>query len=122
MTDHVEHFRTPLQTILDLDKQFQGTMGGMAVPRFVVDLPGGGGKIDVAKYISYNRETGLSTFEAPDYQTKNGTKIYEYFDPLHTLPGAQKESKIDPRPLVLPSRYANNIGDMRKAMAAKGVS
>lgn len=61
-------------------------------PQFVVDLPGGGGKRLAASYKTYNRETGVSTFVAPAVKGKDGMrggeKIYEYYDPLATIPGA----------------------------------
>lgn len=38
------HFRTPLQTGLDLISALRGPVSGMACPHFVVDLPGGKGK------------------------------------------------------------------------------
>jgi lysine 2,3-aminomutase len=53
-------------------------------PQFVVDLPGGGGKRLAASYKSYDRTTGRSTFVAP--AIKDGEKVYEYWDPLASLP------------------------------------
>jgi lysine 2,3-aminomutase len=38
------HFRTPLQTGLDIIRSLRGPVSGMACPHFVVDLPGGKGK------------------------------------------------------------------------------
>ena len=38
------HFRTPLQTGLDLVRALRGPVSGMACPHFVIDLPGGKGK------------------------------------------------------------------------------
>jgi lysine 2,3-aminomutase len=61
-------------------------------PQFVVDLPGGGGKRLAASYRTYDRATGVSTFIAPAV-TRQGkeNKIYEYFDPLHSLPDQGSE-------------------------------
>ncbi|NIM48654.1 MAG: KamA family radical SAM protein [Gemmatimonadales bacterium] len=42
------HFRTPLQTGLDIIQALRGHTSGMAVPHFVIDAPGGGGKIAIA--------------------------------------------------------------------------
>jgi lysine 2,3-aminomutase len=39
------HFRTPVETGLELISQLRGHTTGYAVPNFVVDAPGGGGKI-----------------------------------------------------------------------------
>ena len=41
----ISHFRTPIQTGLDIIQKLRGWTSGMAVPHFVVDGPGGGGKI-----------------------------------------------------------------------------
>ena len=38
------HFRTPLQSGLDIIRALRGPVSGMACPHFVVDLPGGKGK------------------------------------------------------------------------------
>lgn len=41
------HFRTPLSTGLEIIRALRGHVSGMAVPHFVVDLPGGKGKVPV---------------------------------------------------------------------------
>ena len=40
-----EHFRTDIQTGLDIIKGLRGFTSGYAVPQYVIDAPGGGGKI-----------------------------------------------------------------------------
>ena len=40
-----DHFRTDVQKGLDIIKDLQGFTSGMAVPYFVIDTPGGGGKV-----------------------------------------------------------------------------
>ncbi len=40
-----EHFRTPVETGIKIVEQMRRTVSGLAVPRFVVDLPGSGGKV-----------------------------------------------------------------------------
>jgi lysine 2,3-aminomutase len=84
MVKGVEDLRTPLSTILSLEQELRGTIAGFHFPQFVVDLPGGGGKRLAASYKSYDRVTGKSTFIAP--AVKNGKRVYEYWDPLHSLP------------------------------------
>ena len=39
------HFRTPVETGLDIMRYLIGRVSGMAVPTFALDAPGGGGKI-----------------------------------------------------------------------------
>lgn len=41
------HFWTPLQKGIEIMEGLQGFLSGMGVPRFVIDLPDGGGKIPV---------------------------------------------------------------------------
>ena len=41
----VSHFRTPLETGLRIMKGLRGRNPGIALPTYVIDLPGGGGKI-----------------------------------------------------------------------------
>jgi hypothetical protein len=41
----VEHFRTPVEVGLHIMESLRGRISGMAIPLFVVDLPGGGGKV-----------------------------------------------------------------------------
>jgi lysine 2,3-aminomutase len=43
-----EHFRTPIETGIEIVRQMRGTISGLAVPRFVVDLPGSGGKVPLS--------------------------------------------------------------------------
>jgi lysine 2,3-aminomutase len=45
LTKGTNHFRTAVETGLDIIKALQGHTSGMAVPHFVIDAPGGGGKI-----------------------------------------------------------------------------
>ncbi|MFW5967436.1 MAG: KamA family radical SAM protein, partial [Persicimonas sp.] len=47
MARGITHFRTPLQTGLDIMDYLRGRIGGMGIPDFVVDLPEGGGKIEL---------------------------------------------------------------------------
>ncbi len=44
----LEHFRTPVETGIEIMESLRGWTTGFAVPTFVVDLPGGGGKAPVA--------------------------------------------------------------------------
>jgi lysine 2,3-aminomutase len=45
MTEGTDHFRTSVQKGLDILKELMGHTSGMAVPYFVIDAPGGGGKV-----------------------------------------------------------------------------
>ena len=48
MADQVaggEHFRTTVEKGLEIVKALRGWTSGLAVPHFVIDAPGGGGKV-----------------------------------------------------------------------------
>lgn len=45
MSQGISHFRTPVETGLEIIEKLRGWTSGMAVPHFVIDAPGGGGKI-----------------------------------------------------------------------------
>ncbi|KAK1829869.1 hypothetical protein QBC39DRAFT_355608 [Podospora conica] len=86
MVERVEHLRTPLQTILDLEAKMRGSIAGFMMPSFVVDLPGGGGKRLACSFHSYDRKTGVSKYTAPAVTGRDKeNKVYEYYDPISFL-------------------------------------
>jgi lysine 2,3-aminomutase len=71
-----EHFRTPVEKGLEIIRGLRGHTTGYAVPQFVVDAPGGGGKIPLLPDYVVGRDGDdliLQNFEG-------GT--YRYPDPL----------------------------------------
>ncbi len=56
------HFRTPLESGLDIIRGVRGHTSGYAVPHYVVDLPGGGGKTAVCPDAVVHREGQVVTF------------------------------------------------------------
>ena len=63
MADQVaggEHFRTTVQKGLEIIQALRGWTSGLAVPHFVIDSPGGGGK-DLASCMGFwDRATHMS--------------------------------------------------------------
>ena len=54
------HFRTSIRTGIKIIKALRGHMSGMAIPHYVIDLPGGGGKIPLLpEYIKGERDGRL---------------------------------------------------------------
>lgn len=45
LTRGTDHFRTPVETGLEILREMRGHVSGLAIPVLVMDLPGGGGKI-----------------------------------------------------------------------------
>jgi lysine 2,3-aminomutase len=87
------HFRTPVAKGIEIMEGLRGHTSGYAVPTYVVDAPGGGGKIPVApnyvlsmsdhKVVLRNFEGFVTTYEEPtDYRPEDaaefkGTKRFE---------------------------------------------
>jgi len=62
----IEHFRTPISKGIEILEMLRGHTSGFAIPTFVVDAPGGGGKIPLQPnyLLSYsNRKTILRNYE-----------------------------------------------------------
>jgi lysine 2,3-aminomutase len=47
MTKGINHFRTRSEKGIEIIRAIQGWTSGLAVPHFVIDTPGGGGKIPI---------------------------------------------------------------------------
>jgi lysine 2,3-aminomutase len=71
LTKGTNHFRTTVETGLRIIQALQGHTSGMAVPHFVIDAPGGGGKIPLLpnEYLLDLDEKGavLKNFENKTY-------------------------------------------------------
>ncbi|MBX3206410.1 MAG: KamA family radical SAM protein [Labilithrix sp.] len=89
----VEDLRTSVDTALFIEKHVRGSTAGFNTPTFVVDAPGGGGKRDAHSYEYYDRETGISVYQAPS--VKPG-QFFMYFDPLHELSTSAQRRWADP--------------------------
>lgn len=69
------HFRTPVSTGLEIMKSLRGHISGICVPQYVIDLPGGGGKIPLLpEYIKQMGENELvvENFEGKTFKYKLG--------------------------------------------------
>lgn len=59
------HLRTPLATGVALMERLQGRLSGIALPKLVVDTPGGMGKVPVGPDFIVRREGGTTTLRTP---------------------------------------------------------
>jgi lysine 2,3-aminomutase len=69
------HFRTPVSKGLEIIQGLRGFTSGYAIPHYVIDAPGGGGKIPILPEYYQGREGDyviMKNFEG---------KIYKYYDP-----------------------------------------
>jgi lysine 2,3-aminomutase len=60
LTRGADHFRTPVETGVEIMRHLIGRVSGMAVPTYALDAPGGGGKIPLTPdYITSLNENSL---------------------------------------------------------------
>ncbi|MCW5834872.1 MAG: KamA family radical SAM protein [Labilithrix sp.] len=90
----VEDLRTSVDVAVRIEKHVRGSTAGFNTPLFVVDTAGGGGKRDVHSYEHYDRETGISVYEAPS--VKPG-RLFTHFDPLTALSASARQRWADAR-------------------------
>ncbi len=75
LSQGIEHFRTPVSAGIEAMEYLRGHTSGLAVPTFMIDSPGGGGKIPVmpqylitespGKVVLRNFEGGIYTYTQP---------------------------------------------------------
>jgi lysine 2,3-aminomutase len=70
-----EHFRTPIAVGINIIEKLRGHTTGYAVPSFVIDAPGGGGKIPVGPTYLISQDKGKMVLR--NYQGK----VFEYQEP-----------------------------------------
>jgi lysine 2,3-aminomutase len=70
------HLRTPLAQGLSIVGQLQGRLTGIALPKFIVDTPGGKGKVPLVAEEIVARGEGTTTL-----RTFRGEEV-EYIDPV----------------------------------------
>jgi lysine 2,3-aminomutase len=85
LVDGAGHFRTPVAKGIEIMEGLRGHTSGYAVHQYIIDAPGGGGKIPLSpnyllsmsdhKVILRNYEGYISTYEEPtDYQPSDAAK------------------------------------------------
>ncbi|MHB1044331.1 MAG: lysine 2,3-aminomutase [Eubacteriales bacterium] len=86
LSQGIEHFRTPVSAGIEIIEALRGHTSGFAVPTFVVDAPGGGGKIPVMpqylinharnRVVLRNYEGVITVYEEPHYQKSECDCLY----------------------------------------------
>jgi len=84
----ISHFRTTVAKGIEIIENLRGHTSGLAVPTFVVDAPGGGGKIPVMpqyllsmsdrKVVLRNYEGVITTYTQPADLTPDNNNVSEY--------------------------------------------
>jgi len=80
MTLGTDHFRTTVEKSLSIMKDLQGHISGMGVPYFVIDAPGGGGKVRLLPdmVLEHNdKEVVIKNYEG---------KVFRYPQPQEKTP------------------------------------
>ncbi|GJL67334.1 MAG: lysine 2,3-aminomutase [Nitrospirales bacterium] len=102
LTKGTNHFRTTVETGLKIIQSLQGHTSGMAVPHFVIDAPGGGGKIPILPndYLLHLDEQGavLKNYENKTYhypQPEQGDKRELPMVGAHTSNGSCNAGAMD---------------------------
>ncbi len=86
----LEHFRTSVETGIEIMEALRGWTTGFAVPTFVVDAPGGGGKIPVAP--NYVMSVGETTVKLRNFEGR----AFDYPQPTHRDPTCKYDEKWHP--------------------------
>ncbi|MBD3296891.1 MAG: lysine 2,3-aminomutase [Candidatus Omnitrophica bacterium] len=105
MSEGLTHFRTPVGKGMEIMENMIGHTSGFAVPRYVIDAPGGGGKIPVMpeyliswstnKVILRNYEGVITTYKEPDsYEPVFCDRNCEECTLQLNLDGAEEEKAI----------------------------
>ncbi|MCK6546063.1 KamA family radical SAM protein [Myxococcota bacterium] len=119
LEDGLEHFRTPVEKGIEIMEELRGWTTGFAVPTYVIDSPGGGGKIPVAP--NYMLTLGESrvmirnfegeTFSYPQPAQRDCTVGYEkkWFGevPVATAEAAQQAANASTVPTAHASARPN---------------
>ena len=107
----ISHFRTPVSKGIEIIENLRGHTTGMAVPTFVVDAPGGGGKIPVMpdylisqtekRIILRNYEGVITTYTQPDNYIQHDKDHCEYCEDRNNLPKTGVSALLDGEQLCL---------------------
>lgn len=87
----IEHFRTPLQTGLDIMRHLRGNLDGLGIPHFVVDTPHGGGKVELLPEAIVSRDATHALLRNP------AGDVARYPEPCPRGPTRDKENHGLPR-------------------------
>ncbi|APJ03343.1 KamA family radical SAM protein [Silvanigrella aquatica] len=60
-----DHFRVPLKEAIALVKGLRGKISGLCIPQFIIDIPGGEGKIAINAHTAKELDNHIWQFESP---------------------------------------------------------
>lgn len=113
----LEHFRTPVSKGIEIIENLRGHTSGYAVPTFVVDAPGGGGKTPVmptyiisqapGKVVLRNFEGVITTYTEPD-EYKNECRCEDCNQPVEGVASLLRGDKLSLEPEGLSRKTRNH--------------
>jgi len=119
LAEGLAHFRTPVGRGMEIIESLIGHTSGLAVPTYVIDAPGGGGKIPVMpqylvswsanKVVLRNYEGMFTTYQEPDHYTKRLCDLNCKECNLQHSDGIKSPSKKAQGIEALLSDYESNI-------------
>lgn len=119
LSQGIGHFRTPVSKGIEIIENLRGHTSGLAVPTFVVDAPGGGGKIPVAPQYQISQSDDkiiLRNFEGNIYAyTEAGYGKEECSCP--DCRNKAKAQKTGPAGLLQGKEVALEVRPMKKAVS-----
>ena len=124
----IEHFRTKVSKGLEIMESLRGHTSGYAVPTFVVDAPGGGGKIPVmpnylismspTKAVLRNYEGVITTYTEPQYIEEFSDEDFNATGVSGILQGSQVKA-LEPKDLDRKNRNKEKL--IRKKAKSGGI-
>lgn len=107
----IEHFRTKISKGLEIMEALRGHISGYAVPTYVVDAPGGGGKIPIlpqylisvspTKVVLRNYEGVITTYADPQYtEEKKEIPVDELLSGVAGIMQATDVKALEPNALA----------------------
>jgi len=111
----LEHFRTPVSKGIEIIENLRGHISGFAIPTFVVDAPGGGGKIPVMpqyvisqspdRVVLRNFEGVITTYTQPaEYKNECSCELCESVRKSDSVAGLLRGDQLMLEPVQLEKR------------------
>lgn len=103
LSEGLEHFRTNIGKGIEIIESLRGHTSGFAIPTYVIDAPGGGGKIPIMpnyliswstnKVVLRNYEGVITTYKMPTYLSKACDYNCSECNLQHDVDVAEKDSQ-----------------------------
>jgi lysine 2,3-aminomutase len=116
MADQVaggEHFRTTVEKGLEIVKALRGWTSGLAVPHFVIDAPGGGGKVPLLP--EYVEEINEDEVIFRNYEGQR----FVYKQPRPAIAASARSDAVAAESGILPIQVGKKSQSRKKAPARK---